>query len=324
MHVSRMQPSAPDHPAYFSTPGLDRLSARRHDPSWLAAALHAAGTRFVPVCGSHNICSWRDGAPHAFLLDAEAARALLPLAHSVILLGSSGELNYFALELPAETPLSGGQPMDLRQTSPLLGATELALLGYARAMTHWHSQHRHCGRCGAPTVSARAGHERICPDCDARSFPRLDPAIIVLVTDGGRCLLGRQKSWPAYRYSTLAGFVEPGETLEIAVQREVLEETDVRVQLPRYRSSQPWPFPGSLMLGFRAEALSTAIHCNDAELEDAAWFSRDSIAADMAAGTLLLPPSRSISYRLIREWYEEDARYRFDELPYVDPFLAKA
>jgi NAD+ diphosphatase len=322
MRVARMQATAPHFPAYFSTQDLDRLSARRDDAAWLAAAMTAADTRFIPVCGAANLCRWQDAAPRALLLDAAAVQPLLPRHSSLIFLGASQGLNYFALGLPEETIVTGGKAVDLRQLSPLLEAGELALLGYARAMSHWHAGHRHCGRCGTPTSSARAGHERVCPACDARFFPRLDPAIIVLVTDAEHCLLGRQKSWPARRYSTLAGFVEPGETLEIAVQREVMEETDVRVRLPRYRASQPWPFPGSLMLGFRAEAASTAIRCNDGELEHAAWFSRDAIAAAVAEGTLL-PPSRSISYRLIREWYEEDARYRFEDLPHVDPFLAK-
>jgi NAD+ diphosphatase len=202
--------------------------------------------------------------------------------------------------------------------SALLPADELGLLGYARAMAHWHRQHLFCGRCGAATRSERGGHQRSCTACGAQIFPRLDPAIIVLVTDGARCLLGRQASWPKGRYSCLAGFVEHGETLEMAVAREVLEETDVRVRAPRYVSSQPWPYPGSLMLGFRAESASTDIHCNDGELEHAAWFSRDDIARSVDAG-LMMPPSRSISYRLIRAWYEEVPGRSFDTLRHVDP-----
>ncbi|HEV2212868.1 MAG TPA: NAD(+) diphosphatase, partial [Gammaproteobacteria bacterium] len=227
----------------------------------------------------------------------------------------------FALGLPEDAAVPRGAPGDLRQLGVLMQDEELALLGYARALVHWHREHRHCSRCGSRTEVAQAGHERVCPRCQAQHFPRLDPAIIVLVTHGERCLLGRQAGWQPRRYATLAGFVEPGESLEAAVRREVLEETDVRVGRTVYQSSQPWPFPRSLMLGFRAEAETTAIHCRDGELEHAAWFSRDDLTRQVNGGELLLSPSRSISYRLIRGWFEEEPGRSFAALHYVDPFL---
>ncbi len=137
------------------------------------------------------------------------------------------------------------------------------------------------------------------PACRSEQFPRIDPAIIVLISDGERALLGRQASWPLGRYSTIAGFVEPGESLEDAVHREVLEETGIEVDRVEYHSSQPWPFPASLMLGFTAHAVTSQIHLRDQELEDARWFSR----ADLASGTPLVPPSVSISFRLIEHWF---------------------
>ena len=294
----------------------ERLGARRHDEAWLAAAL--ADARFVPVRAGKSSYRWDEGVPRALVLDARAVAPLIGMAFCSVLLGEVAGRACFALGLEEEAELPPAEHDDLRSVSALLADDELALLGYARAMVHWHRQHRFCGCCGAPTASLRGGHERGCSVCGTQVFPRLDPAIIVLVTDGGRCLLGRQAAWPQGRYSTIAGFVEHGETLEAAVVREVHEETDVRVHHPRYVSSQPWPYPGSLMLGFRAEAGTTAIRCNDGELEHAAWFTRDDIANSVDSG-LMMPPSRSISYRLIKGWYEEESGRDFGALKHVDP-----
>ena len=195
---------------------------------------------------------------------------------------------------------------DLRQIASVLPAEEAGILGYARAMMSWRRRHRFCGSCGARTLPARSGHVLVCsdPGCRSEQFPRIDPAIIVLVSDGDRALLGRQASWPPGRYSTIAGFVEPGESLEDAVAREVGEETGILVDSIEYHSSQPWPFPASLMLGFTARAVTQEVRLRDQELEDARWFTR----AQLAAGTPLLPPRQSISFRLIEHWYEAGGR----------------
>jgi NAD+ diphosphatase len=194
-----------------------------------------------------------------------------------------------------------------------LPAQEAGILAYARGMTYWRHRHRFCGVCGAPNESASAGHVMRCTNaaCATDHFPRLDPAIIVLVSDGARALLGRQSTWPEGRYSTIAGFVEPGESLEDAVAREVLEETGVHVSEADYHSSQPWPFPASLMIGFSARADGAQIPRADEELEDVRWFSR----ADIAAGLAGLPPSQSVSYRLIEDWYDADAVVPLRETP---------
>jgi NAD+ diphosphatase len=167
-------------------------------------------------------------------------------------------------------------------------------------MVLWHGSQRFCGRCGSPSKTESGGNTRLCinGDCGIRIFPRVDPAIIVLVSDRERCLLGRQAGWPEGRYSTIAGFVEPGESLEDAVRREVFEETNIAVHEVRYHSSQPWPFPSSLMLGFTAEASSEAILLNDGELEDARWFSRK----ELESGFPKLPYRLSIARRLVDDW----------------------
>src|SRR6185437_7531037 len=204
-----------------------------------------------------------------------------------------------ALELPGQASFE-----ELRPLAPLLAGEEAGLLAYARALSIWRARQRYCGACGAPTVPQRAGHCMRCSkeDCAQEFFPRLDPAIIVLVTDGERALLGRQATWPPGRYSTIAGFVEPGESLEDAVAREVMEETRVPVTGARYDSSQPWPFPASIMIGFRARARPGSAARVSGELEDARWFTREEVRA---GGNALLPFSHSISRRLIVNWLEE-------------------
>jgi NAD+ diphosphatase len=182
-------------------------------------------------------------------------------------------------------------------------------------MMTWHQRHRFCGVCGAPTRSEQAGHVRRCtqPDCAAEIFPRTDPAVIMLVCHGDWCLLGRQAKWPGGMYSALAGFVEPGESLEDAVAREVLEETGVAVLDCEYHSSQPWPFPSSLMIGYLARASADAVPRADEELEDARWFTR----REVASGLVGLPPPQSVSYRLIEDWYDADATVPLRDEPGV-------
>jgi NAD+ diphosphatase len=199
-------------------------------------------------------------------------------------------------ELPAGTTLE-----ELRPLLELLSAEEAVILNCVRALVIWRARHLHCGVCGAPTEPRQAGHALRCTSstCGTDFFPRIDPAVIVIVHDGHRALLGRQASWPKGRYSALAGFVEPGESLEDAVVREVAEETGIKVTDARYFASQPWPFPASLMVGFHAEAEHSAVRLDD-ELEDARWFSAEEIAASPAA---LLPAPYTIARRLIDAWY---------------------
>jgi NAD+ diphosphatase len=287
----------------FAGPYVDRASGLRKDAAWLEAALADPATRFVPVW-RHRSLLRHDPAPAAVLVARAALGAGAPA--ETILLGRVRGAACVAIELNADPPpalAAGAEFADLRLAGGLLPPDEAGLLAYARAMVYWRERHRYCGACGAPTAPASAGHVMTCTraGCGTEFFPRIDPAIIVLVTDGERALLGRQASWPPGRYSTIAGFVEPGESLEDAVIREVREETSVEVVEVDYHSSQPWPFPSSLMVGFRARAGATAVACPDGELEDARWFS----CAELAAGTPALPPPQSISFRLIADWYQQ-------------------
>ena len=218
---------------------------------------------------------------------------------------------YFALDLSdlddpkSHRALEGrGDFVGLRRVGPLLEGFSAGLLAFARSMVHWHQQHTHCGKCGNLTAMEEAGFLRRCTseECDRLHFPRTDPAVIVLVTNGNRALLGRQAKWDKTWYSVLAGFVEPGESLEQAVRREVKEEAGIDVGEVRYDSSQPWPFPSSLMIGFIADATSDQIEIGDDELEDARWFTRDEIDAALEVGELRLSPRTSISRHLIETW----------------------
>jgi NAD+ diphosphatase len=197
--------------------------------------------------------------------------------------------------------MPGADFEELRPLVAMLPEDQAQLLAYARALLVWRSRARHCGVCGAPTAARSAGHVLVCTRCGTDFFPRIDPAIIVLVSDAGRALLGRQSSWAPGRYSALAGFVEAGESLEEAVVREVHEETGARVTWVRYFASQPWPFPASLMLGFHAHAREAPVQL-DGELEDARWFELQQLKA---APEGLLPPPHTIARRLIEAWVLE-------------------
>jgi NAD+ diphosphatase len=296
-------------PNFYSAGGLDRAGRFRRDEAWLAEKLADPSTRFIPVWRGENLVIAREGdTPRAALLARDRGAAL---SSEAVLLGVNGEAAYFAIDLSAlEAPLAaigdgGGMAFtDLRRVGPLLPRQEGALLAYARGIAYWHSRHRFCGVCGAPTRNEDGGHVRRCTDpaCDAQHFPRTDPAVIMLVHDGERCLLGRKEGWPAGMHSTLAGFVEPGESLEEAVAREVFEETGIGVDEIAYHSSQPWPFPASLMLGFHARARSTAINIDAAELEDASWFERSFLLAHRDDAQFRLPRRDSIARRLIEDW----------------------
>jgi NAD+ diphosphatase len=295
-------------PNFYAAGGLDRVGHRRKDAAWLAERLAHPSSRFIPVWRSQNLVIASEGAaPRAAFL----ARDELGVEGETALLGIIGDCAYFAVDLShIETPLEALRPAglveftDLRRVGPLLARHEGSLLAYARGIAHWHMRHRFCAVCGSPSASEEGGHVRRCtnPACKAQHFPRTDPAVIMLVHDGDRCLLGRQRIWPPGMHSTLAGFVEPGESLEEAVAREVYEETSILVDHVTYHSSQPWPFPSSIMLGFHAEARSTEIRVDQSELEDARWYDRAFLLSHQDDDRFRMPRRDSIARRLIEDW----------------------
>jgi NAD+ diphosphatase len=286
---------------------VDRSTARRSDTAWLAAAWVDPGTRVLVVSDGQALVRSGDGpAELVFVSPAQAPEGVRFLlgtdADGVVYFGVAG-----SLPLPAgeQVPDSGVQPVSLRQAGPLLSDRDAGLMTHAVALGNWHAVHTHCPRCGAVTEPELAGHSRRCVVDESEHFPRLDPAVIMLVTDpDDRCLLARNAMWPERRVSILAGFVEPGESAEQAVAREVHEETGITIVGARYVGSQPWPMPHSLMLGFRARATgSLEIRVDSDEIAEAHWFSRDELRASIASGEIRLPPPVSIAHRIIESWY---------------------
>ena len=302
---------------------LDRAGVRRRDPDWLADLLHSPAARLVPMWRDRNLVEPGD-RPRAALVAGEAIWQVTERAQVHVFLGLWEDTPYFACDLSHhdETAVgawfNGAAFEDLRQVGRLLAADEATILAYARGMLYWHRHQKFCTDCGSPTVAQDGGHVQKCTNqaCGRSHFPRTDPAVIMLVTHSGddgvdRCLLGWSQRWEFPMYSTLAGFVEPGESLEEAVAREVLEETGVHVDDVTYRGSQPWPFPASLMLGFRARARTLDVNVDPEEMREARWFTRADLRnfgefyGETDPNRPRLPRTDSISRRLIDDWLEE-------------------
>ncbi|MCH8895487.1 MAG: NAD(+) diphosphatase [Proteobacteria bacterium] len=303
-------------PHFFASHHFERMAHRRDQDAWLERRRNSGKSWFLPVAAGKNLV-FKGPPPSAALLTLEQVDTL---SYPHVYLGEYKERSCFALltEPNHDVGWPGTGYQQVLQVATIIDTAEASLLAYARAMSIWHRNHQHCGRCGTSTVSTQAGHILVCsdPGCGWQQFPRVDPAIIVLVSDGQRCLLGRQASWDAGRYSTIAGFVEPGESLEDAVIREVAEESGIEVHSPVYHSSQPWPFPSSLMLGFQASAASSEIHLRDGELEHADWFTPD----DLASGIRIrLAPSVSISRRLVDDWYYTQTGKKLETADWLNP-----
>lgn len=295
----------------FAGNRLDRVSQRRQDAAWVASLLEDPETRVLPLHGlkprirhsSAAALDWQSVAPW---------RQLIEDGSTVILLGMLDGHAYFALdatssEIPSD---SDSVAIDARAAAPAIDGGEAAILAEARSLIDWHDRHRFCARCGTPSTIASGGWMRHCPNCKAHHFPRVDPVVIMLAVRGERCLLGRGHRRPGARFSCLAGFMEPGETLEEAVRREVLEESGIQVGRVKYLASQPWPFPSSLMMGFLGEALTEDITIDPEELAEVRWFEREEVRAmversrtdDPIPGLATLPPPLAIGHQIARRW----------------------
>jgi NAD+ diphosphatase len=302
-------------PNFFAGPYLDRRAELREAADWLDAARADTATLYVIGRGTTQLV-YVEPEPRIAFVGNDHPLVRSASEPQLVLLGCFRGTRTVLLDLdPRETAedepqwLPGAKFSELRPLSNRMSIEEGGLLAYARAMSIWRSRHRFCGVCGSRLVPQRAGHVMKCEKCGHESFPRIDPAIIVLVADGDRALLGRQAGWPEGRYSTIAGFAEPGESLEDAVAREVFEETNVRVRYADYHSSQPWPFPSSLMVGFHASAAPNQEVRVSGELEHARWFTRE----ELLNGPPVMPPSQSISYRLITAWLRDPSLTRIGE-----------
>ena len=287
----------------FAGAQLDRADAIRNDPArlealmdWRARLLRLDG--LLPVVTPDNTLEW------GTLADADPASEL-------VFLGLLGGKGCFA-EVHASLIGSVAPPGPaLWRALATLEHDDLAIYGAARSLVDWHARHRFCARCGQPTRLTKGGWQRACAACKAEHFPRVDPVTIMLVEHDGKLLLGRQAMWPKGRFSALAGFMEPGESVEETVAREVFEEAGVRVRAVTYVASQPWPFPSQLMIGCHAHADSADLTIDANEIEDARWFSRDEVAEAMAAGArseegaaFVAPPPHAVAHHLLHWWLE--------------------
>lgn len=289
-------------PISFAGNPLDRGGEqRRADPAWLAAQRALASARFLPFWQNRPLVI----AERAGFLPWDAAWQ----DHVCIFLGLDNDVPLFALDMPgdAEPVMAHGSFPEMRPAAFFLPGRDTAIAGQAKALLDWHKRHGFCANCGAPTQIRDGGWRRACPQCNAEHFPRTDPVVIMLPILGDHCLVGRNTRFPPQLYSAFAGFVEPGETMEEAVRRELREEVNIAVGDVTYHATQPWPFPSSLMLGCYAQALSRDFAIDRHEIEDARWLSKDEVRTRLAGGIadeMTLPVPIAIAHHLIRDWAE--------------------
>lgn len=295
----------------FVVTDLDRRADLREDAAAIAALTADDRARFLVVAGSRVFLAQDPAAPVAALDRATAERLAIPGVEPVFLGLDGTQTGWFALpgRTDAEPPPAGIETMELRALAiaDRLPAPHYGALATARALLHWHAGHRFCSRCGTRSRPAAAGWKRLCPTCEAEHFPRTDPVVIMSVERGDRCLLGRGHAFPEGMWSCLAGFLEPGETIEAAVRRETREEAGIDVGRIAYVASEPWPFPGSLMIGVRAEAANESIRIDPGELADCRWFDRAEVRLLLEGGHpegFFAPPPIAIAHHLLRRFAE--------------------
>jgi NAD+ diphosphatase len=298
----------------FAGNPLDRASDRRSNPEWLAAQLGAADSLGLALWnGRPFVEKNKDGGVQISYLPARLVNELSGTPERLLFLGLWKETAVFAVDLdgsndPARGPLEGlGEFMDLRQVAQRLPAGDAAIVATAKGMFEWRRRHQFCAVCGRPSEVRDGGWKRVCPGCESEHFPRTDPVVIMLAWHGERCMLGRQEAWPKGMFSALAGFLEPGESVEEACARELAEEAGLRTRKVRYHSTQPWPYPNSLMIGLIAEVEDDEGAPDQTELSEVRWFTREE-AKKLLAGELpdtFCPQPMAIAHQLIRAWAEE-------------------
>lgn len=306
-----------EYPAHiFAGDPLDRVDAARRDPDWVQAQIDAESSRFLPFwqmkvlasTGAQPRLAWRDRGVLAHLADNAEP----------VLLGVKDRVTHFALDVSGPTDPIATFDLDSsldfiepRRIATLLPWFESGTMAHAKSAVDWHARHGFCPRCGSRTRSNLGGKERLCDTCGAHHFPRTDPVAIMLVHHHDQCLLGRSSGRGTGAYSALAGFIDQGESIEEAVRREIMEEAHIEVGEVRYHSSQPWPYPSSLMIGCLAQALSTEIRIDDQELDDVGWFARDEVLRALARSeegdeTLRVPGPIAIAHHLLKTWANQD------------------
>jgi NAD+ diphosphatase len=296
----------------FAGNPLDRMSERRRDTAWIATLLADPAARVLPLVDLRPLTRGEGAVPVLDWQPAAAWRAQIEAGAMLVFLGIADGRPHFTIDASAADlpPAPGNEPFDARTLAPLLPAGEAAILAEARSLVDWHARHGFCAQCGTRTRVEAAGWVRRCPECKVSHYPRSDPVTIMLAVRGEMGLLGRGRRRPGNRFSCLAGFMEPGETLEEAVRREVHEESGVRVGRVKYLACQPWPFPSTLMMGCLCEALSDEITVDPEELAEARWFSRAELRALVAGATsgiddptrLAIPGPVAIAHQIIRRW----------------------
>lgn len=299
----------------FTGSNLDRASHRRCDGEWIAAQLRHPRTLIHPMWRLQPFAIGAEGdALEPAFVAPGLCEELAGQGSPCVFLGLDHDRAVFAFDIsPAEAPETNGPLAGLGRFHELRGSAaryrdaDLAMLGQAKALIDWHQRHGFCPRCGLPTQLMDAGYRRLCTNCGAEHFPRTDPVVIMLATRDESCLVGRGRQFPGIMYSALAGFIEPGETIEEAVRREIFEEAGIRIGHVRYFTSQPWPFPSSLMIGCFAEALDSVIRIDETELADARWVDRATARALLAGEAIdgiRLPPRIAIAHHLVKAWVE--------------------
>jgi NAD+ diphosphatase len=311
-HEDRASRETPMIP--FSGNPLDRASDRRTDSDWLQAKRRDPSSLILPLWRLDLFLRGAQGAAETSLglVPPELVEGLADAQAPWVFLGLDGERALFALDISAaeepnrQGPLAGlGHFRDARSAAQIVSIGEAAIIAQAKALIDWHQRHGFCPRCGGPTALMDAGYRRLCGKCDSEHFPRVDPVVIMLATEGDACLVGRNLRFATNRFSALAGFMEPGETIEEAVRRELMEEASLRVGEVSYYATQPWPFPSTLMIGCFAKALSREVKPDGKELGELRWLERE-LARELITGKrtdgIGLPPPVAIAHHLIRTW----------------------